>query len=290
MGEHPALTNSRLWSVRYSHNNDRMLLDPINRSPFNPNEVPQCIEEDSLLYAGLKSLFERGPAIHMETAYTPHTTEDSLSFGWRGRGFERSVRRADYFGFEAFGYSIEGPEYYNRVKDSWRWREESGKAQPIIHRGVDLTGYANRRRRVIATCGSPVKCFPMDVAGINSSPLERKIIEAQEVFFDGYWSFETYAALCGIRNVREWIMLARLGIALQEREGDKSRRLRIFNQFGRQHQDVTRKAQLLGMYCKSIVKDQDDDLRQETRMMETGIVPYDHYVKFSKTTDNAEGG
>lgn len=159
-----------------------------------------------------------------------------------------------------------------------------------MNRGVDITGYVNRREGAIAACGSAAKCFPMDVAGINNSPLESRILEAQSAFFDApHWNFETYTALCGIRNIRQWIMLARLGIALQKREGAERRKLHIFNLFGRQHQDVTRKARLLGIACKSIVKDQDDDLREETRMMETGIVPYRHYAKFNKTTDHGEG-
>ena len=83
MSEQANLPDPERWSMpRYAYlvQSRRVFLDPIHNEPFHPYRVPTYINE--LLYRGLEPL----------------------------------ANRADYFGYEAYGYRKEGPAQYDRLR------------------------------------------------------------------------------------------------------------------------------------------------------------------------------
>ena len=282
MSERLDLTDPAQWSLRDRPGHDRMLLDPVSRMPLHPDMIPICVREEALLYQGVQYCADRAAQLRLHTVYTPHVTHSDLSMGWRGTWLERHVRRADYFGFEGFGYPMSGQEYYDGAVKRARQLQAGARLEPIVTEGVDRSGFYNRRARLIAATGSPTKCFPADVARLGGTPLEHAMVEAHTTFFKGNWEFESYAALYAIDAIREWIMLARLGLALREREGDARRPLRALTLFGRLHQDFTRKAQLLHIPCQTRVKGQADYALKDERIARTGIIPYADYQNAAK--------
>lgn len=268
------------WYAPASSGDGYALQDPLHGGRLDPNKVPDYITNEPDLKTGIDFLAMRRSEVEVTVGYGTHDQAEDLgnpAQGW----FEGQVKQADYYGYEGIGTT-----QHISTKAALKASEILIASLAF---GNDLTAYINtarqlgieksipdfqlRRWRAMAISATP--SFNYDVA-LDGTDTERRLYELYYASLRLPTADESAVGYLALVNAREWMMVAKAGLALHRAElGKAERPLEVFLTMGVNHRDVTRKYQLLGttVLPKLIrISQQYNEATDFPHMLSTGII------------------
>jgi hypothetical protein len=244
----PELLDPSAWFAPNSNGLGYVLLDPMTREPVNPNTVPNWVQNDPIRAVGIGFLAARGADVQVTIAYGPHDNAADLGDTKRG-WFERQVDNADYYAREGLGVTEASKRQF---------AEARRRMMPtIIKHQTNIKGYLEvasefyggsfqaRMERARAISRTP--SFVADMPGDSHVEIERAAIEQVERARQNPDEGQMGVLFGAMNYVREWSMIASLGLELHKGElGNGDRELHVFMTMGHGHRDLTRKFGMLG--------------------------------------------
>jgi len=237
-----SLAEPERWFLPASHPGDYVFADPLTHQQLSPNQPPVWIRRDPVLGAGFDYLESRGQDIAVTLALGRHGDAEDLGNPSR-RWFEKQVCAADYYAYENYsGSSKDTREIQSRARFI-AFAAKSDDIQARIERELKCSGFTARRLAAVALSGTP--SFAFDTA-TDSGIAEAALLPVLQSEAFAEQTVEAGLAAVNGQNMREWIMVGKMGVMLACHERGRERPLNVFATMGACHADLTRKVRLYG--------------------------------------------
>lgn len=247
------------------------MLDPVTREPINPQTPPAWIKEDDVLKGGFAYLREHRWDLRVDVLRSSHGVASDLGLSTTMH-FEREVRDAALYGYEEYAFTAQALAVRQQLQDeiSHRARQDGVPITPAYLRGLQRQGEwqafsSFHVRSIGAIAASDTPHAPADMSR-DGSVAEKALARAHfPLFARGLFEPGPLAAAnMGFYNMREWIMVARLGLAARHHQtharASEEKAAEILMTVGEFHKDVPRKIGTLVPATRGRVAVPDNDV------------------------------
>ncbi len=246
------LMSAERWVVPIAGSDALFLADPIIRNKIETDRPPVWIEYDDVLAGGFDYLRRNGPWLGITNLLGPHEY-GAVSGVPAVRNFERLVGGADFYGYESAGTTAgiedETSECVASKLNSLVGPGQTIDLDALLHMTSNdkINGGFVRDAAAKLLLGTP--SFVADIMR-DGSFVEKVLYYSAEAVVDDPIRHIAGAAYLGLVNLREWVAVGRIGLALQAQFGELAEPLNGVVRHGAYHRDIVRKERIFGVNAR----------------------------------------